>query len=79
MMQRKVRNMVNLGRTTVWIHRVLLVKSGRVQNLGGITYDKVNERGRLRITLPKKGKEKKGGGRGTFEFSRWITCSLIVG
>ena len=27
-----------------YIHRALLAKSGRVQNLGGVTYEKVDER-----------------------------------
>ena len=55
LMQRKVGNLGNLGRTTRWIHRAALVKSGRVQNLGGVTYDKVEKRGRLKIIVPKKG------------------------
>ena len=33
LMQRKVVNPGNLGRTTGWIHRVSLFKSGRVHNL----------------------------------------------
>ena len=39
-----------------------MVKSGRVQNLGGVTYEKVDKRGSLNITAPKKGKEEMGGG-----------------
>ena len=35
-----------------------MVKSGRLQNLGGVTYKKVDERGRLYITVLMKG----GGG-----------------
>ena len=61
-MQRKVGKIDNPGRTTGWIHRAALVKSGRVQNLGGVTYETIDERGRLHITVSKKGKEKKGGG-----------------
>ena len=37
LMQRKVGNLSNLGRTTRYIHRAVLVKSVRVQNLGGVT------------------------------------------
>ena len=39
LMQRKfgkVGKLVNLVRLTIWIHRAVLVKSGRVQNLGGV-------------------------------------------
>ena len=60
-MQRKVGKIVNLGRTTIWIHRLMLVKSGRVHTLGGGMYKKFDEKGGLHITLPKNGKEKKGG------------------
>ena len=63
LMQRKVGKIVNLGRTTIWIHRLMLVKSGRAHTLGGGMYKKFDEQGRLHITLPKNGKEKKGGGR----------------
>ena len=54
--------MGNLGRTTGWINRVALVNISRVQNLGGVTYEKVNERGRLQINVPKNGEEEKRGG-----------------
>ena len=40
-----------------------MVKSGRVQNMGGVTYDKVDEWGRLPITVPMKGNKEKGGGK----------------
>ena len=36
--QRKVRNLGNLESITEYIHRAALFKSGRVQNLGGVTY-----------------------------------------
>ena len=39
-----------------------LVKSGRVQNLGGVMHKKVDEWGRLHMKVPKKGKEEKRGG-----------------
>ena len=61
-MQRKVGKLVNLGRKTGYINRATLVKSGRVQNLGGVAYKKVDKRGRLRITLLTKGKEERGRG-----------------
>ena len=63
LMHRKVGKLGNLGRTTGWIHREALVNSGRVTNMGGVTYKKVDEPGWLHIPLPKKGKEKNGGGR----------------
>ena len=73
-MQRKVRNLGNLGRTTGYIIRVPLVKSGRVQNLGGVTYEKVDEQGRFNITVLTKGKEERGEGeRVRVKLSRWIT------
>ena len=62
LMLRKVGKMVTLGRTTGYIHRAPLVKSGREQNLGGVTYDKVDEQGRLHITVLTKRKEETGGG-----------------
>jgi 2,4-dienoyl-CoA reductase (NADPH2) len=39
----------NLGKTTGWIHRAMLTKSGAVEMLGGVTYDKVDEDGNLHI------------------------------
>ena len=54
LMQIKVENLGNMGRTTGWIHRLVLVKSGRKQNMGVVTYRKVDERGRLHITITKK-------------------------
>ena len=62
LMQRKVENMGNLGRMTGYIYRATLVKSGRVHNMGSVTYENVDERGRLQITVQKKGKEENGGG-----------------
>ena len=61
--QRKVGNMGNLGRKTGYIHRAELVKSGRVQNLGGITYENIDERGGLHIAVLTKGNKEKEGGR----------------
>ena len=74
-MQRNVGKLGdNLEIMTGWIHRAALVKSGRVWNLGSITYEKFDKQGRLNITIPKKGKEEKGGGgRGRVELSRWVT------
>ena len=56
LMQRKVGKLGELGKTTGWIHRSELVKSGRVNNLGGVKCNKFDERGRLQITVLKKGK-----------------------
>ena len=52
-----------------------MVKSGRVQNMGGVTYNEVYERGRLHINVPKKGKEEKEGERerGRVILLRWTT------
>ena len=42
LMQIKVENLGNMGRTTGYIHKVPLVKSGRVQNMGVVAYEKVD-------------------------------------
>ena len=42
LMQRKVGKLGNLGRRMGYIHREVLVKSGRVHNMGGVTYEKVD-------------------------------------
>ena len=47
----KVEKIGNLGRTKGYNNRAPLVNSGRVQNLGGVMYKKVDERGRLQITV----------------------------
>jgi len=39
----------NLGRTTGWIHRSVLTRSGSVEMLGGVTYKKVDGNGHLHI------------------------------
>ena len=57
LVHRKVGNMGNLGRTMGYIHRATLVKSTTVQNMGGFTYEKVDRRVTLHITLLTKGKE----------------------
>ena len=40
----------NLGKTTGWIHRAMLTKSGAVEMIGGVKYDKVDDDGNLHIT-----------------------------
>ena len=55
--------MGNLGRTTGYIKSAPLVKSGRVQNLGVVTYSNVDEQDLLHITILTKGKEEKRGRR----------------
>ena len=62
LMQTKVGNLGNLGWTTGYIYKAELVKSGRVQNLGVVMYDKVDKQGRFYTTVPKNGEEEKGGG-----------------
>eukprot|EP00547_Thalassionema_nitzschioides_P003390 CAMPEP_0194200434 /NCGR_PEP_ID=MMETSP0156-20130528/1036_1 /TAXON_ID=33649 /ORGANISM="Thalassionema nitzschioides, Strain L26-B" /LENGTH=761 /DNA_ID=CAMNT_0038925427 /DNA_START=189 /DNA_END=2474 /DNA_ORIENTATION=+ len=50
LLQRKEGKLgANLGRTTGWIHRTVLAKSGVVEMLGGVTYEKVDENGHLHI------------------------------
>ena len=48
--------MDNLGKTAGYIHRAPLVKSIRVQNLGGVKYKKVDKWSRLHITVLTKGR-----------------------
>jgi 2,4-dienoyl-CoA reductase (NADPH2) len=48
----------NLGKTTGWIHRTVLARSGAVTNVDNVTYDRIDERGHLHIT--RKGNPKKG-------------------
>ena len=56
-MQRKVGNLGNMVRTMGYIHRALLVNTGRVQNLGGVAYENFNEWGRLHINVITKRKD----------------------
>jgi len=46
----------NLGKTTGWVHRANLMKSGTVSMIDNVKYDKVDENGNLHISL---GKDKK--------------------
>lgn len=51
LLQRKKGKLgANLGRTTGWIHRATLNKSGAVEMVGGISYDKVDADGNLHIS-----------------------------
>lgn len=51
MLQRKKGKLgAGLGKTTGWIHRATLTKSGAVEMVGGVSYDKVDEDGNLHIT-----------------------------
>lgn len=59
MLQRKKGKLgKGLGKTTGWIHRATLTKSGSVDMLDAVTYDNVDENGHLHITL-NKGDSKK--------------------
>lgn len=54
LMQRKKGKLgANLGKTTGWVHRLTL-RMGQVENLNGVTYDKVDENGNLHYTKDKK-------------------------
>jgi 2,4-dienoyl-CoA reductase (NADPH2) len=55
LMQRKKGKLgAGLGRTTGWIHRSTLVRSNCVEMLSDVSYDKVDERGHLHITIGEK-------------------------
>jgi len=57
MMQRKKGKLgKKLGKTTGWVHRANLMKSGTVSMIDNVKYDKVDENGNLHISL---GKDKK--------------------
>ena len=70
LIQRKVGNMGNLGRMTVWTHREKLVNRGRVHNL--------TKRVGCTLTYSRRGRRKGGGAeRGRVKFSRWITLWFL--
>jgi 2,4-dienoyl-CoA reductase (NADPH2) len=51
LLQRKKGKLgTNLGRTTGWIHRKTLTKSGAVEMVGGATYEKIDADGNLHIS-----------------------------
>lgn len=52
MMQRKKGKLgAGLGKTTGWIHRAALAKSGAVEMVGSCAYEKVDAEGRLHISV----------------------------
>jgi len=52
MLQRKKGNVGNnIGKTTGWIHRATLSKSGAMDMLGAVTYDRIDENCHLHIIL----------------------------
>lgn len=54
MLQRKKGKLgKNLGKTTGWIHRTTLSKSGAVEMLDAVTYEKIDHDGNLHIILNK--------------------------
>ncbi|KAL9179554.1 hypothetical protein ACHAXT_008844 [Thalassiosira profunda] len=60
LMQRKKGKLgAGLGRTTGWIHRSTLVRSGCVEMIPSVSYDRVDEKGNLHITIGKGDKAKK--------------------
>ena len=69
LMQRKKGKLgAGLGRTTGWIHRSTLVRSNCVEMLSDVSYDKVDERGHLHITI----------GKGEKKFTRVLEVDNIV-
>jgi 2,4-dienoyl-CoA reductase (NADPH2) len=59
LMQRKKGKLgAGLGKTTGWIHRSTLVRSKCVEMLSDISYDKIDEKGHLHITIGKGDKKK---------------------
>jgi len=69
LLQRKKGKLgANLGRTTGWIHRSTLTKSGAVDMMGGVTYDKVDENGHLHIT-------NKDGNKQILEVDNIVACA----
>lgn len=74
MLQRKKGKLgKTLGKTTGWIHRATLAKSGVVEMIGSVTYDKIDKDGNLHITV------NKGGGanevKKVLEVDNIITCA----
>lgn len=54
MLQRKKGKLgAALGKTTGWIHRATLTKSGLVDMIGSVSYDEIDENGNLHITINK--------------------------
>ncbi|GKZ00169.1 hypothetical protein MPSEU_000970100 [Mayamaea pseudoterrestris] len=51
MLQRKKGKLgAGLGKTTGWIHRASLTNTGNIEMIGGVSYDKIDEKGHLHIT-----------------------------
>eukprot|EP00557_Chaetoceros_sp_GSL56_P002768 CAMPEP_0176501136 /NCGR_PEP_ID=MMETSP0200_2-20121128/13991_1 /TAXON_ID=947934 /ORGANISM="Chaetoceros sp., Strain GSL56" /LENGTH=829 /DNA_ID=CAMNT_0017899985 /DNA_START=206 /DNA_END=2695 /DNA_ORIENTATION=- len=73
MLQRKKGKLgKNLGKTTGWIHRATLAKSGAVEMLDAVTYEKIDQDGNLHIILNKgTGKEEKK----MLEVDNIVTCA----
>mmetsp|Transcript_26938 Transcript_26938/g.41264 ORF Transcript_26938/g.41264 Transcript_26938/m.41264 type:complete len:851 (-) Transcript_26938:201-2753(-) len=59
LLQRKKGKLgANLGKTTGWIHRATLNKSGAVEMIHGVKYDRIDEHGHLHLSL-NDGKEQR--------------------
>jgi len=73
MLQRKKGKLgKGLGKTTGWIHRATLAKSKRVDMLGSVTYNKIDEHGYLHVTLNKGTPEEE---KRVLEVDNIITCA----
>jgi len=73
MLQRKKGKLgKNLGKTTGWIHRTTLAKSGAVDMLGSVHYDRIDEHGHLHIVLNKGAQDEESK---VLEVDNIITCA----
>ena len=69
LLQRKDGKLGNgLGKTTGWIHRAVLTKSGAVEMVGGVSYDKIDANGNLHITY-------KDGTKRVLEVDTIVVCA----
>ena len=57
-----------LGKTTGWIHRAMLAKSGAVEMVGGVSYDRVDADGNLHVTY-------KDGTKRVLEVDNIVVCA----
>ena len=73
MLQRKKGKLgKGLGKTTGWIHRTSLAKSGLVEMVDAVNYDKIDEKGFLHITT-NKGTAKEA--KRVLEVDNIVTCA----
>jgi 2,4-dienoyl-CoA reductase (NADPH2) len=69
LMQRKKGKLgAGLGKTTGWIHRSTLTRSNAVEMIGECSYDKIDEKGHLHVTI----------GKGEKKRTRVIDCDNVI-